>query len=129
MVIAYLEMILLNLLTLIEILDVEFGFSLIYLRVRILWFFDFPFYSIDTLFILSCVFVPFYVLLDDEFEVFIMQESREMVDREEVLEKGKLESLTKDSLDTHLTWELEFWVQGFILKWTYVVSRLILMML
>lgn len=103
MVIAYLEMILLNLLTLIEILDVEFGFSLIYLRVRILWFFDFPFYSIDTLFILSCVFVPFYVLLDDEFEVFIMQESREMVDREEVLEKGKLESLTKDSLDTHLT--------------------------
>ena len=47
--VAYPEMILLNLLTLIERLDLDFGYDLFSLRVRIIWFFDVPFHFDYTL--------------------------------------------------------------------------------
>ena len=43
---------------------------------------------------------PSCVLLNDWFEVLAMHGSREMVDGEEVLDRGNLGRFTKDSLGT-----------------------------
>ena len=118
MVIAYPNMVLLHFLPLFEGLDLDFGFSLFSLGVRLLWFFDVPCHLDDALFILPCVFVPFMSILNDRSEILAMQGSREMVDGEEVLDRGHLGRLTESSLSTHLTWELKFWVHGFILQGT-----------
>ena len=103
LMVAYPEMILLNLLTLIERLDLDFGYALFFSGVRLLWLFNVPCHSDDAIFILSCVFFSFHVLFDDWFEVLAIQGSREMVEGEEILERGCLGRLTKASLGTHLT--------------------------
>ena len=59
LMVAYPEMNMLNLLTFIERLDLEFGYALISPRVRLLWFSDAHYHSHYALFILPCVFVSF----------------------------------------------------------------------
>ena len=72
LVITYPKMVLMHLLPLVEGLDLDFGFSLFSLGVRLLWFLDVPYHSNDALFILPCVFSSFYVPLNDLFEVLAM---------------------------------------------------------
>ena len=101
--VAYLEMILLNLLPLVEYLDLDFGFAFFSLGVMLIWFFYVPFHYDVALLILPCVFFPFMSFLNDWFKVLAMQGLREMVDAKEVLDRKHLGRLSDAYLGTHLT--------------------------
>lgn len=73
------------------------------LVIRKLRFFDVSYHFQDALFILPCLFVPFVSFLNDWFKVLAIQISREMVEGEEILDRGHLGRFTNASLRIHLT--------------------------
>ena len=82
-------------------MDIYVGFSLFSLRFGILWFFNVSYHFQDVN--LPCVFFPFMPFSNDLFEVLAIHGSKEMMEGEEVLDRGNLRPLTNDSIRIHLT--------------------------